>query len=238
MNKKQIISSFEFHQSAYERHGFNFQRRYPNEEFCRFMGRNFFQTPLTERKNIKILEVGCGAGSNLFLVARELFTAIGLDISSEAIKLSKEMLAKYNCSAEYLNSSMVKIALDHNELDGIVDVFSSHCLNSEEGSGFLKEVYRTLKVGGKFFSYFPSKNSDTWHLEKNNTLDKNTLNGLHRKNGPFYGNFHTFRFLYPEEYKSLIEENGLKVDYCETVSRTYRGMKDRFEFVVIEAIKE
>ena len=50
---------------------------------------------------------------------------------------------------------MVKIALD-NKLDGIVDVFSSHCLNSEEGSYFLREVFRTLKVGGSF-SYFPSK---------------------------------------------------------------------------------
>ena len=238
MNKKQIMSSFEFHQSDYKKYGFNAQRKYPNEEFCRFMGRNFFQIPPTERKKIKILEVGCGSGSNLFLIARELFNAIGLDISSEAIKLSKEMLAMYNCSASYLNSSMVNIPLDNNELDGVVDVFSSHCLNSEEGSAFLNEVFRTLKVGGKFFSYFPSKNSDTWHLEKDNMLDKNTLNGLHRKTGPFYGNFHSFRFLYPDEYKLLIEENGLKVDYCETISRTYSGMKDKFEFVVIEAIKE
>ena len=35
--------------------------------------------------------------------SKRIITAIGLDISSEAIKLSKEMLAKYNCSAEYLN---------------------------------------------------------------------------------------------------------------------------------------
>ena len=51
MNKNQIISSIEFHQSAYERHGFNFQRRYPNEEFCRFMGRNFFKRRLLKEKH-------------------------------------------------------------------------------------------------------------------------------------------------------------------------------------------
>ena len=92
MNKNQIISSFEFHQSAYERHGFNFKEDIQMKNFVDLWGRNFFQTPLTERKNIKILEVGCGAGSNLFLIARELFTAIGLDISSEAIKLLKKCL--------------------------------------------------------------------------------------------------------------------------------------------------
>jgi len=238
MNKKKIVSSLEFFHSEYKKSGFDAQRRYPNEEFCRFMGRNFFQIPKTDRKKFKILEVGCGAGSNLFLIARELFDAVGLDISNEAIKLSKEMLAQYNCSAHYLTSSMVNIALDDNELDGVVDVFSSHCLNSKEGSDFLKEVFRILKVGGKFFSYFPSKNSDTWHLEQDNTLDNNTLNGLHRKDSPFYGNFHPFRFLYPEEYVSLIEENGLKVNYCETLSKTYNGMKERFEFVILEAVKK
>ena len=238
MHKNQIISSLEFFHSDYKKSGFDAQRRYPNEEFCRFMGRNFFQIPKIDRKNLKILEVGCGAGSNLFLIARELFNAIGLDISKEAIKLSKEMLAQYNCSAKYLNSSMVKIALDNNEIDGVVDIFSSHCLNSEEGSKFLKEVFRILKVGGKFFSYFPSKNSDTWHLEKDNTLDNNTLNGLYRKNGPFYGNFHPFRFLYPEEYVLLIEKSGLNVNYCETLSKTYSGTKEKFEFVIIEAEKK
>ncbi len=48
-----------FYNESYEGQGFDAQRRYPNEELCRFMGRNFFSIPHEKRKEIKILETGC-----------------------------------------------------------------------------------------------------------------------------------------------------------------------------------
>ena len=231
-------STLNFFQTSYKDAGFDAQRKYPNEEFCRFMGRNFFKIPVNERQKFKILDVGCGSGSNLFLIARESYYAIGLDLSNEAIILSKQMLAKYNSTAKHLVSSMTNIELEDNYLDGVVDVFSSHCLNTLQSMIFLKELYRVLKIGGRFFSYFPSKNSDTWKLEKTNLIDKNTLNGLTRKDGPFYGNSHPFRFLYPYEYEILLKDHGFDVTYCETINRTYRSTKENFELVVIEAIKK
>ena len=50
----------DFYNASYERLGFNAQRKYPNEELCRFMGRNFFSVLDEKRKGIKILEAGCG----------------------------------------------------------------------------------------------------------------------------------------------------------------------------------
>lgn len=60
--------------------------RYPNEELVKFIGKNFFRIPKEERQNIKILELGCGQGANLWFLAKEGFDVYGIDISPSAIK--------------------------------------------------------------------------------------------------------------------------------------------------------
>ena len=64
------------YQTTYKNDGFRTQRMYPNEEMCRFMGRRYFSTERSERANISILEVGCGSGANLWMLAREGFDVI------------------------------------------------------------------------------------------------------------------------------------------------------------------
>ncbi len=237
------MDAFDYFEGEYSREGFGAQRRFPNEELCRFMGRNYFSLSAAERKKIRVLEVGCGAGANLWMIAREGFDAIGLDLSPSAISLCKEMLDSYNSSAKLLVGDMSKIDLENETIDIVADVFSSHCLDQSQGQQFLNEVFRILKPGGKFFSYFPSTNSDSWSDEngtgadQKNRLDYDTLNGLHRETGPFFGNFHPFRFLHPRRYQKLLNEVGFVVTYLETVTRTYSNCSERFEFVVIEGTK-
>ena len=58
-------STRSFYDDSYRSAGFSAQRRYPNEELCRFMGKNFFKVPQDQRKDIRILEVGCGSGASV-----------------------------------------------------------------------------------------------------------------------------------------------------------------------------
>jgi hypothetical protein len=71
-----------FHDDTYRRYGFAAQRRYPNEELVRFLARHFFPIPCAERAAVPILEVGCGSGANLWMIAREGFAAHGLSITT------------------------------------------------------------------------------------------------------------------------------------------------------------
>ncbi len=236
-------TALNYFETAYSSEGFDAQRRFPNEEFCRFMGRNYFALPREKRANVSILETGCGSGANLWMVAKEGFDAHGIDLSPSALELCHEMLKSYGCSARVKPGSMTDLDYADNSMDAIVDIFSSHCLTQEQGAQYLSETHRVLKSGGKFFSYFPSTRSDTW-TDVNNTspqfqnrIDDDTLNGLHRETGPYFGNNHPFRFLHPRRYASLLEENGLLVTYCETLTRTYRQQSEVFEFVVIEGTK-
>jgi SAM-dependent methyltransferase len=236
--------AFSYFQSEYSSHGFDAQRRYPNEELCRFMGRNFFSVPPEIRSNLRIVEVGCGAGANLWMIAKEGFHAIGIDLSPAAIDLCKQMMSKYGCEAELHVASMTEIPLEENSCDALVDIFSSHCLPHKQGIEFLNSAHKCLKSGGKFFSYFPSKNSDTWTKDNhpdpefNQKTDAHSLNGLHRTTGPYYGNDHPFRFYTPDDYEQFLNETGFTIDHCETLTRTYQNRHEIFEFVVIEATKK
>ena len=236
--KSSIKNVFDYYEKEYSSQSFNAQRRFPNEELCRFMGRNYFHLSESDRKLINILEVGCGSGANLWMLAREGFTAKGIDLSSEAIKLCDDMLRSYKCGAELSIGSITELPYFAKSINAVVDVFSSNCLNNQQGDEFLKETFRVLKDGGKFFSYFPSANSYAWlKADASHRIEKNTLKGIFIKKSPFYGNFYSFRFLTPAQYKELLEKIGFSISYLETVSRTYRGGNEYFEFTVVEAVK-
>lgn len=68
----------------YRAHGMRSQRSYPNESLIQFIAGRYFALPMTERRRIRILEVGCGSGTNLWMLAKEGFEVYGLDSSAVA----------------------------------------------------------------------------------------------------------------------------------------------------------
>jgi SAM-dependent methyltransferase len=237
--EKENPEAEQWYEESFSQSGFSAQRKYPNEEFCRFMGRNFFPFETAKRQETQILEVGCGSGSNLWMIAAEGFQAYGLDFSASAIKLTGKMLDSYNVSANLSVQDMMNMDFVSGKFDSVVDVFSSCCLDSRGGENFLNEVSRVLKVGGLFFSYFPSKKSEAFtNHAPASLLDECTLDGIRRTSSPYYGNFYPFRFLSLEDYEGILNSAGLGVRYRESVGRTYRNGEEYFEWVCIEAVKQ
>ena len=123
--------------------------------------------------------------------------------------------------------------------DAIADVFSSFCLCETDFSVFADEIYRTLKSGGRYFSYTPSKQSDAFRNYKPaKKLDGSTLDGIRRQNSPFYGNFYPFRFMSAEDVGKFFDDKRFKTEYLETVTRTYDFLTEKFEFIVFEVVKK
>lgn len=85
-------STKDWYEASYATQGFGAQRKCRNEEFLRFMGGNFSGVEKAKRRDIRILDVGCGSGANLWMIAHEGYEAYGLDLSVEALKLCKAML--------------------------------------------------------------------------------------------------------------------------------------------------
>lgn len=227
-----------WYDNSYSSSGLVAQRRYPNEEMLRFLGRNFFGVPSEFRKDTRVLEVGCGSCANLWVVAREGFEAHGIDLSSESIALGEGMLKQWGVTADLRVGSMSELPYKDAFFDSVLDVFSSYCLMECDYEKFLQEIWRVLKVGAKFFSYFPSKASDAFlNHSPSKLMDASTLDGIYRKDAPFSGNHYPFRFMHPEEYRNTLNNHGFKVDYLETVTRTYRSRGEQFQHIVVEASK-
>ncbi len=160
--KSAIEQVYTYNEDAYQAMGLGAQRRYPNEEFCRFMGRNYFSVPLSERKAVRILEIGCGSAANLWMIAKEGFDAYGIDLAPAAIDLARQMLGLYGQTAHLKAASMTDIPYEAGFFDCVVDVFSTYCLDQAGYDATLAEVSRVLKPGGRFFTYTPGKGSDAW----------------------------------------------------------------------------
>ena len=227
-----------WYENSYGHLAFKAQRQYPNEELLRFLGRNFFALPYQERKGVKILEVGCGSCSNLWMIAREGFDAYGIDISEKSIELGKLMLEKWNTTAEISVQDMTSLSFKNAFFDVIVDIFSSYCLDKKNFASFLQEANRVLKLGGKIFLYTPSDKSEAFtNHHPAVKIDENTLNGIHRAGSPFYGNAYPFRFESIERLKEVFLENGFECTSFEFITRTYKNGEELFEHISCEAIK-
>lgn len=228
----------DWYEKSYTKSGFGAQRQYPNEELMRFLGRNYFSIPLQSRRSLKILEVGCGSCSNMWAIAKEGFAGYGIDISEESIKLGHQMLERWGTKAKLAVASMTDLPYENEYFDVICDVFSSYCLTDTQFMAYLSEAGRTLKKGGKIFSYTPSTGSDAFtNFGPAKKVDKHTLDGVRRQTSPYYGNFYPFRFTDPKEARKLYGQRGIRITHCELVDRTYRAQKEKFQFLILEGTK-
>src|SRR5262249_34275510 len=64
--------------------------KYPSEPLIRFVARNFYDA--ADRAQVRICELGCGPGPNLWYAAREGFSVFGIDGSETAIRQARERL--------------------------------------------------------------------------------------------------------------------------------------------------
>lgn len=229
---------YTFNEDSYQKLGFGAQRRYPNEELCRFMGRNYFSIPRAERKNIRILELGSGSASNLWMIAKEGFSAHGLELSPTAIPLAEEMLGLYGLSADMQVGDMTDMPYEDSSFDCVIDVFSSYCIDESGFRSALSETARVLKPGGKFFIYTPGKGSNAWSNHAPATrLDGSTLSSIARETSAYFPSPYPFRFTSESELQNDLAMNNMTMKYSETVTRTYRNGAEKFEFITAEAIR-
>lgn len=129
--------------------------RYPPEDLVRFMGRNFGSRD--DRNVIKILEVGCGPGANLWFLHREGYDVCGIDGSPAAIDIAQERLAKENAGLNAIAPDLR--AGDFRELpwgddsfDCVIDIFAIYANTLPAIRQSVSEVYRVLKPDGLFYT--------------------------------------------------------------------------------------
>lgn len=134
--------------------------KYPPEDLIRFIARNFYRAP--DRAAVKVLEIGCGPGANLWYLAREGFTAHGIDGSAVALDQARARLAAEGLTAELVLGDMTVLDRFYPEaaFDAVIDVaclFSNRLADVRRALG---QIDRVLKPGGKVYSQLIAR--ETW----------------------------------------------------------------------------
>ena len=133
--------------------------RYPPEELVRFMAGHFGSAP--DRRQVKVLEVGCGPGANLWYFSREGFDVFGLDGSPVALRMAEQRLTREGMRAKLTQGDICDLGASYSagSFDAIVDVC---CLQSNRWGSIEKAVCgmaRALKPGGRCFSMMVARGS-------------------------------------------------------------------------------
>jgi len=128
--------------------------KYPPEELIRFVAKNFYKAP--NREAVKILDLGCGTGACTWYLAREGFSAYGIDGSTAAIKRAKQRFSEERLKGEFVVGDFVKIPYPREFFDCVIDVCSIQHNRPSSAKKVVSEVHRVLKPDGKFFSMLAS----------------------------------------------------------------------------------
>jgi cyclopropane fatty-acyl-phospholipid synthase-like methyltransferase len=221
-------------EEQYQELGFKSQRTYPNESLVAFIKSKFFNIKLEDRKKIKVLELGCGSGANLWMIAEEGFDTYGIDSSPTGLEYCKKMLDKWTVSAILKLEDFTSLSFDNEYFDVIIDVVSTQHLSYLQHKKCYKEVYRCLKSKGNFFSYHLGENSIS--LKSNDEMiDHCTVKEV--KNGfPLANNGQTC-FISANEVRKELKVAGFAKVVIEKLIRSYSNQTQYIEYLSIVAEK-
>jgi SAM-dependent methyltransferase len=126
--------------------------KYPSEDIIRFIARNFYSAP--DRSAVKMLEVGCGPGANLWFLAREGFSVFGIDGSPHAITRAQKRLdeERPGWSGELRTGDICELPYESESFDATIDneAISTNC--RDDSIKIYAELFRVTKPGGKLYT--------------------------------------------------------------------------------------
>lgn len=124
--------------------------RYPHQSVIAFLFSNF--KTIEERKNKHVLELGFGAGNNLWFAAREGFHISGIEASPTAVEHARLWLKEECIAGDLREGDFCNLPWDSNCFDVVIDRGSLTCNSRTIITKSLDEAYRVLKKGGLLLS--------------------------------------------------------------------------------------
>jgi ubiquinone/menaquinone biosynthesis C-methylase UbiE len=103
------------------------------------------------RADVRVLEVGCGTGSNLWFAAREGFAVAGVDASVSAINAAQRRFDADKLSGEFHVADFTRLPFEDGCFDLVVDRCALTCCDRFAVQCAAAEIARVLKPGGRFF---------------------------------------------------------------------------------------
>jgi len=144
-----------------------------------------------KREEVNILEVGCGAGNNLWFLALEGFNVTGIDISESAIDYAKKRFKGEGLKGGfYVGNLAVDFPFSETNFDLIIDRGALTYLSIEECKKTIKKLTGMTNPEGRlFFNPYSDRHSFCAAGEYNSEGSTVNIKNVHRNtdNITFYG---------------------------------------------------
>ena len=129
----------------------------------------------TIKRGSKILDIGSGPGNEAIFLAKQGMEVTGLDLNSEAIKLSKKLANLQEVTVKFVQGDAVKLPFKNSSFDVVNDTFVFHHFEKTIRKIYAQEVNRVLKKDGIFilrgFSCKMTSGSGPFRLTGNEILE-------------------------------------------------------------------
>ncbi|MDB5526933.1 MAG: methylase involved in ubiquinone/menaquinone biosynthesis [Devosia sp.] len=132
-----------------EKYAAGHAERYPWDVIVSFIYRNAPRD--RPRSQVRVLEVGCGTGSNLWFAAREGFSVAGIDGAASAIEYARQRFAAEGLGGDLQVADFTALPFDDASFDLVIDRAALTCVGRSVLEASVAEIARVLRPGGKFF---------------------------------------------------------------------------------------
>lgn len=156
--------------------------KYPFDAVVSFVFRNAPRP--RARSEVRVLEVGCGAGNNLWFAAREGFQVAGIDGSADAIAFARQRMGQEALQADLRVGDFTSLPWPDASFDLAVDRAALTCCPSSGIRRALAELARVLRPGGRlFFNPYSTRHGSFVHSKPaadglRGDIAKGTLKGV------------------------------------------------------------
>lgn len=99
---------------------------------------------------VAVLDLGCGAGSNVLFLATKGYEAHGVDLSPGAVRAALARARAAGVSVDVRVGDALALDFSEGAFGGLVDIGCFHTLPLHRRSDYAREVARVLRPGGGF----------------------------------------------------------------------------------------
>ena len=186
----------------------------------------------TERKNINVLELGCGAGNNLWFIAEQGFNVFGVDGSKTACEYAKKSLVDRRLKGQIHHAYFDNLPFEDNSFDIIVDRTATYCGTLQNIKQWWDEANRVLKKNGLVISFmFTDKSPHLKRIKKEKyyaeKIEHNTYTNIN--NGTFK-NTGVIHFTEYSELKDIFHFLDIKQINIHTGDIIYNSINSNYGF--------
>ncbi|MCM1398929.1 MAG: class I SAM-dependent methyltransferase [Clostridium sp.] len=207
-------------------HAENAWGKYPSEHVVRFVARNYYKK---ERKAVRILDFGCGAGAHTWFLAREGFDTYAFDGSKSAVERAKAYLEKEGLKADFKVMDAVEQGYANDFFDCVIDNVTVYANKLDDIRRMYQNIYNMLKEGGTILTAVFSKNTQGYG--EGEEIEKDTFISVQLST-----TMTPLAHYFDEgSLTDILAEIGFK-DICMETSR-YTDRGNTVEHIIVSAVK-